>query len=164
MKHAGTLHRWELCPLRLLLRSSRIAECRNNSTIPSVYKCDTRLIGVRHHSGVRSISELKEKTMAKQRSHNEWFRSVSLNNRKSCPSCKKKLEANEKIWSWGEYRFAKWNTVKHFCKACFAKEVREPLVGHTDDCGCKVELNIQGNKPYWLNLDAVCPLEQAVAA
>lgn len=90
--------------------------------------------------------------MAKQRSHNEWFRSVSLGGRKSCPSCGVKLNG-EKVWSWGEYVRAKWHTVLHFCKACFQDRVKGPLTDHVGGCGCDVVLRGQGESlPDWLTL------------
>lgn len=96
----------------------------------------------------------------KTRNHNEWFRSVSLGGRKNCPSCKEKLEQGEKIWSWGEYVFAKWRTVKHFCKKCYSEQVQTPLINHTDECGCTVNLIGYGGEtlPEWLNL--TCPIKK----
>ena len=106
----------------------------------------------------------------KQRTHNEWFRPVSLGNRKSCPTCHKRLLAGESIWSWGEYRIAKWRTIKHFCYQCFRKEVLEPLLSHTDDCGCRIELCSNGSSlPMWLRLPSddlsehdLCVMQQIV--
>lgn len=96
--------------------------------------------------------------MAKNRVHNEYFRTVSLGGRKSCPRCHAKLEG-EKIWSWGEYVSAKWRTVTHFCGKCFAKNVRPLLVDHAKNCGCQFDLiGYQGERlPVWLTLD---PVEQ----
>lgn len=103
--------------------------------------------------------------MPRQRLHNEHFRSVSLGGRKSCPNCKCKLEPGEKIWSWGEYRYAKWRTVMHFCKKCFVTDVQRPLNDHTDGCGCTVVLNVRldfhETRPAWLKLDEVCPAKVA---
>ena len=88
--------------------------------------------------------------MTKQRNHNEWFRIVSLGNRKSCPTCKTKL-GDEAIWSWGEYVNAKWRTVAYFCRQCFADQVKGKLNNHTGDCGCKVTLrSYRGALPEWL--------------
>ena len=87
------------------------------------------------------------------RSHNEWFRPVSLSNRKSCPCCKTKLQPNESIWSWGEYHNAKWRTVKYFCQSCFPKEVKEPLLSHGNKCGCDISLVARSEPlPEWLTL------------
>lgn len=98
--------------------------------------------------------------MKKIRQHNEWFRPVSLNNRKSCPCCKTKLTQGELIWSWGEYRYAKWRTVKHFCRQCFIKEVQTPLLSHGSDCGCQINLIVMSlDTPDWLSLQ--CKLESA---
>lgn len=75
--------------------------------------------------------------------------------RKSCPTCKAKLEPNEFVWSWGEYVVGKWRTVKHFCKTCFPSEVQESLSSHTDDCGCQINLvGYSGTElPKWLTLE-----------
>ncbi len=93
------------------------------------------------------------------RTHNEWFRTVSLGNRKSCPTCKAKLEPDESIWSWGEYVAGKWHTVKHFCKNCFDVEVKQPLYEHSSDCGCTIEPQRRGESfPSWLTLsEDECP-------
>lgn len=92
--------------------------------------------------------------MPKQREHNEYFRRVSMGGRKSCPGCLAKLEPGESIWSWGQYVRVKWNTVMHFCKGCFKDRVRDDLVGHTDTCGCTVNLIMYqgGSRPAWLTL------------
>lgn len=91
--------------------------------------------------------------MKKVRNHNEWFRTVSLGNRKSCPTCKKKLEAGESIWSWGEYLNAKWRTILHFCKNCYEEEVKQKLQSHAAECGCNITLVYKDPAPDWLKLD-----------
>jgi hypothetical protein len=96
-------------------------------------------------------------TMAvKQRQHNEWFRPVSLGNRKTCPTCKAKLATIQgigNVWSWGEYHNAKWRTVAYFCRQCFASEVAARLASHTGDCGCTINLVGKGCElPNWLTL------------
>ena len=78
--------------------------------------------------------------MPKQREHNEYFRTVSLNNRKSCPTCHTRLHPGESIWNWGEYVSAKWRTVKYFCSECFIEQVQRPLWHHNDDRGCTINL------------------------
>lgn len=89
----------------------------------------------------------------KQRIHREYFRVVLMNNRKSCPTCKNKLNG-ESIWSWGEYVCGKWRTVDYFCKSCFERNVKTRLVTHKDDCGCNFELvPYHTNLPTWLSLD-----------
>ena len=98
----------------------------------------------------------------KQREHNEWFRPVSLGNRKSCPSCKRKLPivpvglgltAREQVWSWGEYVNAKWRTVDYFCQECFRENVAAKLLAHTGDCGCTINLiGYRCELPDWLTL------------
>jgi hypothetical protein len=72
--------------------------------------------------------------------------------RKSCPSCKDKLEPNEWVWSWGEYQYRRWNTVRHFCKHCFP-DIQRDLDVHRDQCGCDFELVIKDSiHPEWLTL------------
>ena len=89
----------------------------------------------------------------KQRIHNEYFRTVSLSHRKSCPTCKEKLLPGESIWSWGEYIFAKWRTVRYFCKCCYP-EVQRDLTVHREECGCDFNLIMYGGEqqPEWLEL------------
>jgi hypothetical protein len=58
---------------------------------------------------------------------NVYLRTVSLKNRKSCPTCKIKLEENESIYSSGEYIHAKWRNIEHFCKNCF-NDFNEKLI------------------------------------
>lgn len=114
--------------------------------------------------------------MAKQRTHNEYFRPVNLqavyedatnalgqiyrrlvgwaSSRKSCPNCKAKLAPYEYVWSWGEYIHGRWFTVTHFCRECYPVEVKGKLQEHTANCGCKVQLVGKGcNLPVWLQLD-----------
>lgn len=93
--------------------------------------------------------------MAKQRTHNEWFRTVSLGKRKSCPSCKQKLDKGESIWSWGNYISGKWHTVLHFCKECYGEKCKQELFSHRTECGCDFELvGYSGETlPEWLNLE-----------
>jgi len=89
----------------------------------------------------------------KQRTHNEWFRSVLLGGRKSCPHCKAKLGRGESVWSWGEYHNAKWRTVRHFCKECWG-DIASRLNAHTGDCGCSVTLVVKDSiRPNWLTLE-----------
>jgi hypothetical protein len=96
--------------------------------------------------------------MAAPKPHNEWFRTVSLNGRKSCPSCRAKLAEGERVWSWGEYVIGKWRTVMHFCKECYTTDVVPPLQRHLDDCGCAFNfIGYQGEKlPEWLTPPVVC--------
>lgn len=89
--------------------------------------------------------------MPKVRSHNEWFRVVSLGNRKSCPTCHDKLTDGESVWSWGEYHNARWYTVKHFCSQCFVAEVLSLLEQHVKPCHCTIVLQCrESNRPEWL--------------
>jgi hypothetical protein len=91
--------------------------------------------------------------MAKQRVHNEYFRTVSLGGRKSCPECKEKLPRGEYIWSWGEYVNAKWRTVRRFCVQCWP-DIQRDLEVHKSECGCDFQLvGYQGTTlPPWLTL------------
>lgn len=89
--------------------------------------------------------------MSKTRTHNEYFRPVSLH-RKSCPNCKVKLEVGENIWSWGQYIIGKWRTITHFCKNCYP-EIQRELNNHIDECGCEVEFKgYHCTLPDWLSL------------
>ena len=90
---------------------------------------------------------------AKQRTHNEYFRTVGLGGRKSCPTCKEKLLPGESIWSWGEYHNAKWYTVRRFCKCCFP-DVQRDLDVHRNECGCDFNLVMYGGEqqPNWMEL------------
>jgi hypothetical protein len=107
----------------------------------------------RNQWSLSRISFKGERTPMKVRTHNEWFRTISLGNRKSCPTCGHKLDESESIWSWGEYVHGKWNTIKHFCKYCFVEQVRDSLEIHKDHCGCTIELVGQGVKlPFWLRM------------
>lgn len=93
--------------------------------------------------------------MPKQRIHREWFRPVERGGRKSCPSCKAKLELGEWIWSWGEYHNAKWHNVQDVCKSCWPK-VAERLRTHQTDCpdNCVIELVCrEAPKPTWMTLE-----------
>ncbi len=99
--------------------------------------------------------------MPKTRQHNEWFRTVSLGGRRSCPTCKCKLEPGESVWTWGEYIRAKWRNIGHFCKACWETEVAGRLRDHTGDCGCTVNLVMyHAIRPDWMTLDATCPVNR----
>ncbi len=94
------------------------------------------------------------------REHNEWFRKVSLGDRKSCPECKTKLDPGQSIWSWFEYRITRQHIVKRFCKHCFEENVKKLLVDHVADCGCAVNLvGYHTGLPSWLTLEAACQKE-----
>ena len=93
--------------------------------------------------------------------HREWFRPVSLGNRKSCPECKAKLPPGESIWSWGEYQYAKWRTVQYLCRSCWPA-VEKRLLKHRLDCGCDFELvGYHTTLPAWLALPTT---EQALCS
>lgn len=95
--------------------------------------------------------------MAKVKVHNEYFRTVSLSKRKSCPSCHAKLLPAEQIWSWGNYVSARWYTVQYFCKQCW-DECQQRLIAHAQPCGCTFQLiAYHGDKlPAWLTLGDIC--------
>lgn len=89
--------------------------------------------------------------MAKARVHNEYFRQVFLNNRKSCSNCKVKLQGKA-LYSWGEYHNVRWRTVLHFCESCYDESVYQPLVSHTRQCGCDIALVYRGiDRPKFLH-------------
>lgn len=97
--------------------------------------------------------------MARQRIHNEYFRTVSLGNRRSCPACSEKLAAGESVWSWGEYVHGKWRTVTYFCRTCWSRDPysspQARLLAHKAPCGCAFQLIAYGGSrlPAWLSLD-----------
>ena len=121
------------------------------------------------------------------RSHNEYFRPFNVrtlyrnnigsnapyklfkgveSSRKTCPTCKTKLEPNEFCWTWGEYHHGKFSVVHRFCKACFQTEIVTPLLNHIQSCGCGVNLVIQNKygvpEPKWLILpETKCELQNA---
>lgn len=88
------------------------------------------------------------------RKHNEWFKTISLGNRKSCPTCGTKLDPGESIWTWGEYVRAKFRKITHFCKHCYQREVVTRLDTHAEHCGCEFEFQSQsGPLPEWLTYE-----------
>jgi len=87
------------------------------------------------------------------RTQNEYFRPVSLSNRKSCPHCKAKLSPGESIWSWGEYVRGQWRTVRYFCRQCYP-EIQTLLIEHKDQCGCSFQLKPYSCQlPEWLTIE-----------
>lgn len=92
--------------------------------------------------------------------HREWFRTISMGGRKSCPRCKTKLETGESIWQWGNYINVKWHNVLSvgFCKACYQETVAKPMIEHAGPCGCTFEyVGYQGVKlPPWMVLPTEC--------
>ncbi len=97
-------------------------------------------------------SYLFEKPASKP-TKNIYIRTVSLNNRKSCPTCSQKLDGRL-IYSAGEYVNAKWNTIQHFCELCFSTNLEKDC----DVFKAKLVRDIafvpyQGTKiPDWLRL------------
>lgn len=91
----------------------------------------------------------------KLRQHNEWFAPLKKD---KCPTCKCGGKRNPvEVYAWGEYHIGKWRTVKHFCSACFAAEVVEPLMNHADDCGCVINLVPRSGYqlPNWIRLPPI---------
>ena len=90
----------------------------------------------------------------KVRTHGEHFATVSLGGRKSCPNCHQK-NAGQLYW-WFEYVRVRRRTVKHFCAACWATEIKPLLLQHAAECGCTFTLNWHGwggDRPAWLTLE-----------
>jgi hypothetical protein len=91
--------------------------------------------------------------MAKIRTHNEFFQPLSPSYKKKCPNCR----ANTQVWAWGQYiSCARWQLVKHFCRFCFDKEVKTPLLAHINPCGCIINLMARsghGPLPEWISLE-----------
>ena len=79
----------------------------------------------------------------KIRHHNEFFRSIALGNRKSCPTCHIRLDGYP-ILSWGEYRSARWYTVDHFCHRCIKRVVLDRLISHVGPCTCIIDFQWRG--------------------
>lgn len=95
------------------------------------------------------------KRKPKRRVHREWFRCVERGGRKSCPTCKAKIEPGEHIWSWGEYVRAKFRHIEDVCKNCWDALVVK-LKDHAADCGCSFELEARGaSRPTWLTMENV---------
>lgn len=84
---------------------------------------------------------------------NIYIRTVSLNNRKSCPTCSQKLEGRL-IYSAGEYVNAKWNTIQHFCELCFSISLKKDCEVYRTKTGKEIKfVSYQGTKiPEWLHL------------
>ena len=97
-------------------------------------------------------------TKEKVRVHKEWFRLIQ---RRNC-SCGKK---GVQVYSWGEYRNAKWNTVEYICQSCW-KDWADKLKSHTKAAECRFELVGKDCKlPDWLTLDELAvPPKTALGA
>lgn len=81
-------------------------------------------------------------------SKNVYLRIVKLNNRKSCPTCKTKLDEDQSIYSSGEYIRAKWRNIENFCQHCFP-QLNKKLRNEFDNLGYK---GYQGCKiPSWID-------------
>ena len=84
------------------------------------------------------------------RTMHAYFRTVSLGNRRSCPTCKMKLGFDEEIWSWGDYQTGMWHTVAYFCQGCYRLTVQQRLL----NSGYKVFLKGYRDAPLpkWITL------------
>jgi len=82
---------------------------------------------------------------------NLYIRTVSLNNRKSCPTCNCKLNG-ESIYSSGEYKNGKWKTTDHFCKNCF-DSLKEKIKLYNERTSRIVEFKGYGSTkiPNWMD-------------
>ena len=90
----------------------------------------------------------------RQRNHNEWFRAVLRGGRKTCSNCRQPLPEGELIWSWGEYRNARFRSIRDCCVSCWPTVARD-LRLHTSGCGCTVTLCSAGSGklPDWMTLE-----------
>lgn len=84
---------------------------------------------------------------------NIYIRTVSLNSRKSCPTCLQKLN-EQSIYSAGEYINAKWNNIRHFCSLCFESNLKRDCEQYKMETGKEIRfVSYQGTKiPDWLKL------------
>ena|SRR6266567_2594209 len=94
--------------------------------------------------------------MAKQRTHNEWFQSITKA-KCSCGLNRAKriaLDLDPSMYAWGNYIYGKWNTIEHFCAGCFETRVVERLYGHAHGCGCVFQAMPRSGHslPTWLKL------------
>ena len=94
-----------------------------------------------------------------QRIHNEWFQPIK---KTTCQcGCKK-----TQVFAWGEYSYAKWRTILHFCQECFVSRVQVALVQHAGGCGCSFQLNARSGHsiPEWIKMPEVCKSARSNAA
>jgi len=135
---------------------SRIGGKNEEVRIPESDLEKAKLIAEKHI--VESLVNLTEKAIFSSTdkmtpTKNIYIRTVSLNNRKSCPTCSQKLDGRL-IYSAGEYVNAKWNTIQHFCELCFSTNLKKDC----DVFKAKLVRDIafvpyQGTKiPDWLRL------------
>jgi hypothetical protein len=83
---------------------------------------------------------------AKVRVHKEWFRRIK---KRSCSCGNKRTD----VYSWGEYRNAKWHTVEYVCQACWNAWAAK-LNSHKQAAGCTFQLVGKDCKlPTWLTLN-----------
>lgn len=82
---------------------------------------------------------------------NIYIRTVSLGNRKSCPTCLRKLNGNL-IYSAGEYINAKWNNIQYFCNFCFEDTLKRECYYFKRNSGKEINfIGYQNTKiPDWL--------------
>lgn len=78
--------------------------------------------------------------------YKEYFRLIS---RKTC--CCGQVKTN--VYSWGEYRAAKWHTVEYICSNCW-NHYATKLNSYKSATGCSFLLVGKDCKlPSWLTLD-----------
>ena len=84
---------------------------------------------------------------------NIYIRTVSLGNRKSCPTCLRKLNG-QLIYSAGEYINAKWNNIQHFCSLCFQDNLKHYCEVYKTKTGKEINfVSYQSTKiPDWLKV------------
>lgn len=97
-------------------------------------------------------SYLAEKPVSKP-VKNIYIRTVSLNSRKSCPTCSQKLNGRL-IYSAGEYINAKWNNIRHFCSLCFGNNLKRDCESYKANSGKEIRfIGYQSTRlPDWLSL------------
>src|SRR6185437_6320203 len=89
----------------------------------------------------------------KLRNHNEWFQPLAKRTR-NCTNCGAPMHGAS-MYAWGEYVVGKWQTVKHFCRACFVRDVATQLATHAQDCGCTITICARNgySLPEWLYIE-----------
>ena len=93
--------------------------------------------------------------MARISPKNLYVRSVQDGGRKSCPSCKTKLNTlkDPYIYAIGEYIRAKWhNAVDRCCEACFSTHIRD-IIHFSQRNGRPVQFQGKGEKLPWFIAD-----------
>jgi len=114
-----------------------------------------------------TIQDILSRHPGTERSVWETYTSyVTGTTRKSCPTCKAKLEPGEYVWSWFEYVNLRQQAITRFCKACFDQQVKSKLADHVESCGCEINFIYysapSSGVPEWLrwNAPSHCPSAQ----